>query len=493
MLKLSSGPIESAWALLKAPEEGLDERMLAQLFDNLPPELQERAHLVSQAVQQMPPEQLRALENHSRMFLEAQDLNSMLHQSHGMRSPMRKGSVPLDIIYEGRIAKVVPLIIGGIFVVDAVLRSQGQQKSFIGATLQGIGNAALGDDVIPPPDWSDTIDFNDEMGYIDPLGNKHEVEDANALERIGLGLASGASAAFNPFGLVGGTARMAGRGTARGASAALGRAGAGRTTRLAERAGTKAGEKAFKETSELPGLMSLHAPQAQREAYEAAYSAAGPGRLTQASDYLGRYDPSLGHRFAARSRFFQGAGRGMQAAGSAGLPNYIVPLLAGGAAQQMDFQPNMGGYTAPSQSGFAGANVGGSGGGFALDSHIGGVQNIHSVAQPHDAIFAAARGQGPWHGRTHLVQTGENMKIGERMLKDVTELMHKAHCMGAVKEDSCPKDCPGCPKCEGDNKKKADKKPAHGMVIVIGSKAGPGPSTDGKRDKLDSEKDKKDE
>lgn len=79
------------------------------------------------------------------------------------------------------------------------------------------------------------------------------------------------------------------------------------------------------------------------------------------------------------------------------------------------------------------------------------------------------------------------------MLKDVTELMHKAHCMGAVKEDSCPKDCPGCPKCEGDNKKKADKKPAHGMVIVIGSKAGPGPSTDGKRDKLDSEKDKKDE
>ena len=487
MLKLSSGPIESAWALLKAPEEGLDERMLAQLFDNLPPELQERAHLVSQAVQQMPPEQLRALENHSRMFLEAQDLNSMLHQSHGMRSPMRKGSVPLDIIYEGRIAKVVPLIIGGIFVVDAVLRSQGQQKSFIGATLQGIGNAALGDDVIPPPDWSDTIDFNDEMGYIDPLGNKHEVEDANALERIGLGLASGASAAFNPFGLVGGTARMAGRGTARGASAALGRAGAGRTTRLAERAGTKAGEKAFKETSELPGLMSLHAPQAQREAYEAAYSAAGPGRLTQASDYLagmGRYDPSLGHRFAARSRFFQGAGRGMQAAGSAGLPNYIVPLLAGGAAQQMDFQPNMGGYTAPSQSGFAGANVGGQAGGTGMG------HNYHDIFNPGQTAFAQQKEFG---GLGMATAKGDNMKIGERMLKDVTELMHKAHCMGAVKEDSCPKDCPGCPKCEGDNKKKADKKPAHGMVIVIGSKAGPGPSTDGKRDKLDSEKDKKDE
>ena len=37
---------------------------------------------------------------------------------------------------------------------------------------------------------------------------------------------------------------------------------------------------------------------------------------------------------------------------------------------------------------------------------------------------------------------------------------------------------------------KADdkKKPAHGMVIVIGSKAGPGPSSNGKREKLDSEK-----
>ncbi len=485
MLKSSSGPIESAWALLKAPEEGLDERMLAQLFDNLPPELQERAHLVSQAVQQMPPEQLRALENHSRMFLEAQDLNSMLQQSHGMRPPMRKGSVPLDIIYEGRIAKVVPLIIGGIFVADALARSQGQQKSFIGATLQGIGNATLGDDVIPPPDWSDTIDFSGEMGYIDPLGNKHEVEDANALERIGLGLASGASAAFNPFGLAGGTARIAGRGTARVGSAALGRAGAGRTTRLAERAGTKAGEKAFRETSELPGMMGLHAPQAQREAYEAAYSAAAPSRLTQASDNLagmGRYDPSLGHRFAARSKFFQGAGRGMQASQSAGLPNFIAPLLAGGAAEQMNFQPNMGGYTPPSHSIITGAaNVGGQAGGTGMG------HNYHDIFNPGQTAFTQQREFG---GLGMATAKGDNMKIGERMLKDVTEMMYKAHCMGGTVKAA---DCPGCPDCERDSKKKADKKPAHGMVIVIGSKAGPGPSTDGKRDKLDSEKDKKDE
>ena len=40
------------------------------------------------------------------------------------------------------------------------------------------------------------------------------------------------------------------------------------------------------------------------------------------------------------------------------------------------------------------------------------------------------------------------------------------------------------------NEKSGSKKPAHGMVIVIGTKAGPGPSKEGKRQKLDSEKKK---
>ena len=35
---------------------------------------------------------------------------------------------------------------------------------------------------------------------------------------------------------------------------------------------------------------------------------------------------------------------------------------------------------------------------------------------------------------------------------------------------------------------KDSKKPAHGMVIVIGSKAGQGPSKECKPDKVDSEK-----
>ena len=79
------------------------------------------------------------------------------------------------------------------------------------------------------------------------------------------------------------------------------------------------------------------------------------------------------------------------------------------------------------------------------------------------------------------------------MLKEAQEKMYK--------DDDCCPNCGekvgkmGCMKmgCGGMNKADDKKKPSHGMVIVIGSKAGPGPSKDGKREKLDSEKDKKDE
>lgn len=123
---------------------------------------------------------------------------------------------------------------------------------------------------------------------------------------------------------------------------------------------------------------------------------------------------------------------------------------------------------------------------------------------------------------------GEN--TGDKIKKQVEEMFYKARCAGCAKpecigKETCPygyatseneltmkAKCPGCGKencvnkmgctakaecpkcgkdCKCDQKNKADddkKRPAHGMVIVIGSKAGPGPSKDGKREKLDSEK-----
>jgi len=109
-----------------------------------------------------------------------------------------------------------------------------------------------------------------------------------------------------------------------------------------------------------------------------------------------------------------------------------------------------------------------------------------------------------WSKGGTAVATGEEMNIANRLLKsdnmfenrlgnemmnDVKYRIHKSNCGTELKAE-CPacdkKDCVGKAHCmaKADDK----KKPAHGMVIVIGSKAGPGPSKDGKRQKLDSEK-----
>ena len=74
-------------------------------------------------------------------------------------------------------------------------------------------------------------------------------------------------------------------------------------------------------------------------------------------------------------------------------------------------------------------------------------------------------------------QKGETMTFthyeGNEMLRKTLEALDKMHC-GTEQ------------KAEEDKGDKKSKKPAHGMVIVIGSKnAGPGPSTDGKRDSKD--------
>ena len=75
-------------------------------------------------------------------------------------------------------------------------------------------------------------------------------------------------------------------------------------------------------------------------------------------------------------------------------------------------------------------------------------------------------------------------RTGNEIKKQVERMMYKAKCPECGKEDCLGK--MHCGTMKADDKK--DKKPAHGMVIVIGSKAGPGPSKDGKREKLDSEK-----
>jgi len=126
---------------------------------------------------------------------------------------------------------------------------------------------------------------------------------------------------------------------------------------------------------------------------------------------------------------------------------------------------------------------------------MGDLANVNSNATADRVIFDPTLAQGNqaltgFRDESEFggfgVRTGENMRIGDQLLKEVNARMHEMHLTKAK--------CPGCGKSDCVDKMgcmaKADKdkKPAHGMVIVIGSKAGPGPSKDGKREKLDSEK-----
>jgi len=137
-----------------------------------------------------------------------------------------------------------------------------------------------------------------------------------------------------------------------------------------------------------------------------------------------------------------------------------------------------------------GTGFGGAGGG------VSDISNVQGNAMAGNQIFdpnafsgnsnAVAFENQKEFGGLGMKQKGENMFVnnkGNEIKKEVTDLMYKAKCSACDKED-----CLGKMHCGGMNKAKDSKKPAHGMVIVIGSKAGPGPSKDGKREKLDSEK-----
>ena len=128
----------------------------------------------------------------------------------------------------------------------------------------------------------------------------------------------------------------------------------------------------------------------------------------------------------------------------------LDPVAGGNLAQHT-------GYTSVGGGGFDGG-MGGQFSGFADNSNMGNIATQSSIGTGHQPIWAGQE-WGTKYGAP--IATGENMKLGERLLKEAEEKM---------------------------NEKSGSKKPAHGMVIVIGSKAGPGPSTEGKRDKLDSEK-----
>jgi len=200
-----------------------------------------------------------------------------------------------------------------------------------------------------------------------------------------------------------------------------------------------------------------------------------------------------------------------------------APALAGGALMASAQSAPTVGFNAGASD--MGAAQGGQQG-FQLAGQpsggIGGVGNVNPGQATRHDIWSNVQWSGQntpapiqqnWPQQTNTqapstVRTGMPMSLGNHLLKSALGNME----YNIMKANPCPKcgkkgcvskmGCVAkakCPHCDGDGprsacicgkKEKAEgkKKPAHGMVIVIGSKAaGPGPSTDGKRD------DKKDE
>ena len=146
--------------------------------------------------------------------------------------------------------------------------------------------------------------------------------------------------------------------------------------------------------------------------------------------------------------------------------------------------------------GYAGAGAS-STGGYQLDQAGGGIGGVQNVGvgqgarqdiwndvnwnQQQPDPFANVQWQDPNSQASSQKLTGEYMDLGDFLLKSaINDMERKASCPSCGKmEKMC-----GCEKKAEDSSSDKKKKPAHGMVIVIGSgKAGPGPSTEGKRDK----------
>lgn len=351
-----------------------------------------------------------------------------------------------DVLQEGhRVEKILPLIAGGLAAYGG---------------YQGARNAGVRLN-------RDGISLDDEASIVDPTGgylyDSGTIDDPTGAQR-----ATAFATQAVPFGApalkVGGKALRVARG-ARAADKATD------ATRAAQQSANLARTGARNN----PGATALNEArfaQASRAQQRAIAARAKAAKLGQTG---GRGKYAL-------------AGAGGAVAGALG--SRLLDL-ANNNEQQV---PQMTGMS----PGYAGAGASGTGG-YQLDQAVGGIGGVQNVGvgqgarqdiwndvnwnQQQPDPFANVQWQDPNSQASSQKLTGEYMDLGEHLLKSA--IINMENKLVKAKCPSCDKkDCLGkahCGTLKADDKK---KKPAHGMVIVIGSgKAGPGPSTDGKRDK----------
>lgn len=527
--------------------EPQDVKAALNFSQNMSPEMQQTALAFDHAFKQMSPQEK------DMMIASMHRVLNQFRGNLGQVLPSYSEGAP------GPVRKLVPLVIGAVFAVDAVLQSQGQKQSLVGNAFATVGNLMAPDkpvldengmpmydeegNVMMEPffgevNWGDSFEFEDEANLVNPFTGipMDTIEDPAWYESLGYGLASGAMSFVNPFAAVGGAAR----GTSRlaGKTGAYRQIGTGKAMQRLGAGGTRrAGDKAVRELGDMGA--SFGARAAEREAREQAVgrlAARGKAMQSRGAERLadiqaqhvkataktggagligakgargggkvGRMAGASGSRAGKLANLaYRGYQANMRAPSPYGIDDAMIGLGIYPGAFGASEIGSIGSIDNPASYSGSGPAAGGQASGMGDAYGMGNVTNVDSnlgarreIWNPH-ADYASSRGQ-MLAGRGHdagafrglgTVRTGEDMRIGERMLKEAQEKMYK--------EDDCP-ECGeavgkmGCMKmgCGGMNK--ADKKPAHGMVIVIGSKAGPGPSKDGKREKLDSEKDKKEE
>ena len=526
----SSYAIDSAWFSLKKRDEKDD-------YDLTPTMSEEDQKAAARYIASMSPEKQAILQRISDTFhaMPSDAKGQLTGSAHRLLQQYegRLGDVlPQSANADGGVAKFVPLVIGAVFALDALNQSQGAQGSLVGNVFTSIGNTISGSaggdpNLFGETNYDDIFEYENQSSLVNPItGQSHAVVDNPSFwERTWMGAASAAGSFVNPFAVAGAGVRGGGRVAARAGEGAQ---------RLAGRATQKVGEG----ISRLSGVAGRTRPEqllskpniASRftDAAGRGVSGAGAKRIAGA-DAAQAARREAYENFAARSggtgpygkvnrlaggrartnvpyRALQGFGRtplGQQVADT-----IFAPLIGVGALSQLpDHSADFSGMN-DSSAGAYGA-VGGATSGFGTGYGMGNLANVSSNSPIDREVFdpykdystsrgqlLAGRGMEGQQGQFAGFGTkkGEHMfvnKIGDEIMKELNTRIHKANCGSAELKAECPacgkKDCVGKAHCmaKADDK----KKPAHGMVIVIGSKgAGPGPSKNGKREKLDSEK-----
>ena len=487
MWSLSSIPTEAAWSVLKREDYDLtrvmdpeDVKSAAKYFGTLSPEKQQIIQQVDEAIRQLPDKlRLQLMASAHRLIDEHRgNLGNVLER---VPEEMPESSEPGTF----KLTKFVPLVIGVVFALDAINTSQGAKASLVGNVATDIGNGisgATGGDpkMFGETDYGDVFERDNTAEYTNPFTGEpmgEVIDDPSIWEKVSRGAVSGALSFINPFTALGGVGRVAGRASGKVGTKANIAVGRGQQ-KLGSKVRNTAGLANRSEADKLVGGKGP-LPRRMADSYGKFLEGRGASRIARANksqagklkDYQKFADKTGGTGVYGKTNRMTGAGSPVSTTALRGAQGTLRSPGIRDAAATIIGSTLMPTGGSPDIHGTASANpsAGGVGVGMA------GVGNRKAMGHANKKIW-----QGHEDSAQYNVAKGDNMKIGEQILKEVDIRIHKAHC-GTTHKADCPTCGKGDCKCK-DSTKKGSKKPAHGMVIIIGSKdAGPGPSKDGKR------------